>query len=125
MPCMHALFFSFRVHVTSQLFWEHSSHLRVCRLNLPSRGAYCGVDDDHVRFLPSAALSNALPADMLFPQDGSYFDMLSRFIDAEYADPAGFYMRGLLQMSLTKAGSRMTWSADGAAPAWTAGKLPY
>ena len=37
--------------------------------------------------------ANALPANMLFPQDGSYFDMLSRFIDAEYADPADNYMR--------------------------------
>jgi hypothetical protein len=42
--------------------------------------------------------ANSLPADMLFPQDGSYFDMLSRFIDAEYDDPADFYMRGVLEM---------------------------
>jgi hypothetical protein len=42
--------------------------------------------------------ANALPADMLFPQDGQYFDMLSRFIDAEYVDPADNYQRVALQM---------------------------
>ncbi len=42
--------------------------------------------------------ANALPANMLFPQDGNYFDMLSRFIDAEYADPADEYMRTVLKM---------------------------
>jgi hypothetical protein len=40
--------------------------------------------------------ANAQPAEMLFPQDGRFFDMLSRFIDAEYADPVDFYMRGML-----------------------------
>jgi hypothetical protein len=40
--------------------------------------------------------ANAQPADMLYPQDGRFFDMLSRFIDAEYADPADVYMRGML-----------------------------
>ena len=40
--------------------------------------------------------ANAQPADMLFPQDGRFFDMLSRFIDAEYVDPADLYMRGML-----------------------------
>src|SRR5271157_813353 len=39
---------------------------------------------------------NAQPADLLFPQDGRFFDMLSRFIDAEYVDPADLYMRGML-----------------------------
>jgi hypothetical protein len=33
---------------------------------------------------------------MLFPEDGSYFDMLSRFINAEYADKEDVYMRGML-----------------------------
>jgi len=42
--------------------------------------------------------TNAAPASMLFPQDGSYFDMLSRFIDAEYAAPADEYMRNTLRM---------------------------
>ena len=42
--------------------------------------------------------ANAAPADMLFPQDGSYFDMLSQFIDAEYVDPADEYMRTTLKM---------------------------
>jgi len=42
--------------------------------------------------------ANAAPADMLFPQDGRYFDLLSRFIDAEYADPADEYMRTTLKM---------------------------
>lgn len=35
---------------------------------------------------------------MLFPQDGAYFDMLSRFIDAEYVDPSDEYMRNVLKM---------------------------
>ena len=42
--------------------------------------------------------ANAAPANMLFPQDGSYFDMLSRFIDAEFADPADEYMRNVSKM---------------------------
>jgi hypothetical protein len=42
--------------------------------------------------------ANATPANMLFPQDGGYFDMLSRFIDAEYVDPADEYMRTTLKM---------------------------
>jgi hypothetical protein len=29
-----------------------------------------------------------VPANMLFPTDGSAFDMLARFIDSEYVDPA-------------------------------------
>jgi hypothetical protein len=46
----------------------------------------------------SFAPANAQPANMLFPQDGSYFEMLSRFIDAEYVNPADLYMRGMLHM---------------------------
>ena len=42
--------------------------------------------------------ANAAPADMLFPQDGSYFEMLSRFIDAEYVDPSDEYMLTVLKM---------------------------
>jgi hypothetical protein len=32
---------------------------------------------------------------MLYPQDGTAFDMLSRFINHEYVDPADMYMRGV------------------------------
>jgi hypothetical protein len=32
---------------------------------------------------------------MLFPTDGSAFDMLARFIDDEYVDPADMWMRGV------------------------------
>lgn len=39
---------------------------------------------------------NAKPADLLFPRDGAYFDMLSRFIDSEYVDPSDLDMRGFL-----------------------------
>ena len=38
----------------------------------------------------------ATPANMLYPQDGSAFDMLARFIEHEYADPADMEMRGML-----------------------------
>ncbi len=40
--------------------------------------------------------ASALPANMLYPNDGSAFDMLARFIDHEYADPADMEMRGVL-----------------------------
>ena len=36
-----------------------------------------------------------VPANMLFPTDGSAFDMLARFIDSEYVDPADMWMRGV------------------------------
>jgi len=32
--------------------------------------------------------ASATPADMLYPQDGNAFDLLSRFIDHEYVDPS-------------------------------------
>jgi len=32
---------------------------------------------------------------MLYPEDGTAFDMLARFIDHEYVDPAHMYMRGM------------------------------
>src|SRR5579862_1413971 len=35
-------------------------------------------------------------ANMLYPQDGNAFDMLSRFIDHEYVDPSDMEMRGVL-----------------------------
>ena len=35
-----------------------------------------------------------VPANMLFPIDGTAFDMLPRFIDHEYVDPADMWMRG-------------------------------
>ncbi|WP_447917721.1 DUF1254 domain-containing protein [Achromobacter aegrifaciens] len=40
--------------------------------------------------------ANQKPADLLFPRDGTYFDMLSRFIDSEHVDPADLDMRGFL-----------------------------
>lgn len=36
-----------------------------------------------------------VPANMLFPTDGTAFDMLARFIDHEYVDPADMWMRGI------------------------------
>ncbi len=36
------------------------------------------------------------PANMLYPMDGSAFDMLARFIENEYVDPRDFEMRGVL-----------------------------
>src|SRR4029450_8851926 len=40
--------------------------------------------------------ASAVPANMLYPTDGSAFDMLNRFIQHEYADPADMEMRGML-----------------------------
>ncbi len=37
-----------------------------------------------------------VPVNMLYPKDGSAFDMLSRFINSEYADPQDMEMRGML-----------------------------
>jgi hypothetical protein len=37
-----------------------------------------------------------VPVNMLYPTDASAFDMLKRFIDSEYVDPADFDMRGML-----------------------------
>lgn len=39
--------------------------------------------------------ASGVPANMLYPQDGAAFDMLSRFIDHEYVDPADMEMRGM------------------------------
>jgi hypothetical protein len=39
---------------------------------------------------------SAAAPNMLYPQDGSAFDMLSRFIDSEYVDPTDADMRGML-----------------------------
>ena len=39
--------------------------------------------------------ASGVPANMLYPQDGTAFDMLSRFINHEYVDPADMYMRGM------------------------------
>jgi hypothetical protein len=39
--------------------------------------------------------ASGVPANMLYPQDGTAFDMLSRFIDNEYVDPTQMYMRGM------------------------------
>ena len=40
--------------------------------------------------------ASARPANMLYPRDGSAFDMLNRFIQHEYVDPRDFEMRGVL-----------------------------
>jgi hypothetical protein len=40
--------------------------------------------------------ASGVPADLLFPRDASYFDMLSKFIDHEYVDPCDMDMRGML-----------------------------
>jgi hypothetical protein len=39
--------------------------------------------------------ASVVPANMLYPQDGSAFDMLARFIEHEYVDPADMEMRGM------------------------------
>jgi hypothetical protein len=39
--------------------------------------------------------ASGVPANMLYPQDGAAFDMLNRFIQHEYVDPADMYMRGV------------------------------
>lgn len=39
---------------------------------------------------------SATPADMLFPHDGSYFDMLARFVADERIDPADMDWRGMM-----------------------------
>lgn len=40
--------------------------------------------------------ASAKPANLLFPTDGTAFDMLSRYINHEYVDPQDMEMRGLL-----------------------------
>ena len=40
--------------------------------------------------------ASAVPANMLYPKDGSYLDMLARFIQHEYVDPTELDMRGML-----------------------------
>jgi hypothetical protein len=37
-----------------------------------------------------------VPVDMLYPKDGTAFDMLSRILDREYVDPEDMEMRGML-----------------------------
>ncbi|MGI6856100.1 DUF1254 domain-containing protein [Mesorhizobium sp. 1B3] len=39
--------------------------------------------------------ASGVPVNMLYPQDGSAFDMLDRFIQHEYVDPKDFEMRGM------------------------------
>jgi hypothetical protein len=39
--------------------------------------------------------ASGVPANMLYPQDGSAFEMLARFIEREYVDPRDFEMRGI------------------------------
>lgn len=40
--------------------------------------------------------ASKVPANMLYPQDGSAFEMLDRFVQHEYADPQDMEMRGVL-----------------------------
>ena len=40
--------------------------------------------------------ASGVPVNMLFPKDGSAFDMLKRAIDAEYVEPTDMNMRGML-----------------------------
>jgi hypothetical protein len=40
--------------------------------------------------------ASATPTNMLYPEDGTAFDMLDRFIQHEYVDPRDFQMRGVL-----------------------------
>jgi hypothetical protein len=40
--------------------------------------------------------ASAQPADMLFPGDGTAFDIINRYIQHEYVDPADMELRGLL-----------------------------
>ena len=40
--------------------------------------------------------ASGVPCNMLFPADGTYFDMLDRFIQAEAVDPADLDLRGFL-----------------------------
>jgi len=47
--------------------------------------------------------ASAAPANMLYPADGGYYDMLSRFIQHEYVDPTELDMRGMLHsIGITK-----------------------
>lgn len=39
--------------------------------------------------------ASGVPVNMLYPQDGTAFDMLARFIDHEYVDTKDFEMRGM------------------------------
>jgi hypothetical protein len=39
--------------------------------------------------------ASGVPANMLYPQDGTAFDMFNRFIQHEYVDPTQLYMRGM------------------------------
>jgi len=47
--------------------------------------------------------ASAVPADLLYPKNGSYYDMLARFIQHEYVDPSESDIRGLLRsIGITK-----------------------
>jgi hypothetical protein len=39
--------------------------------------------------------ASGVPVNMLYPQDGTAFDMLARFIEHEYVDPADMELRGM------------------------------
>jgi len=47
--------------------------------------------------------ASAVPANMLYPRDSSYYDMLARFIQHEHVDPTELDMRGMLRsIGITK-----------------------
>ena len=48
------------------------------------------------------------PAYMLFPPDGSYFDMLTRFVDEETVDPADMDWRSMMAAIGIQKASRKT-----------------
>ncbi|UQZ90478.1 DUF1254 domain-containing protein [Deltaproteobacteria bacterium Smac51] len=52
-----------------------------------------GKDSAKAMSFPDAS---GVPIDMLYPKDGSAFDMLARYIDSEYVDEADMEMRGIL-----------------------------
>lgn len=68
---------------------------------------------------PSSALPMQFPdasaadgIDMLFPRDGAYFDMLDRFIQAEYVDEKDLDMRGFLHTIGIEKGQQFAPDAD-------------
>lgn len=52
--------------------------------------------------------ASGVELDMLFPRDGSYFDMLDRFIQAEAVDPHDLDMRGFLHTIGIEKGAKFT-----------------
>jgi hypothetical protein len=66
-----------------------------------------------------------VPCDMLFPEDGKYFEMLGRFIDREYVDPADLDMRGFLHTIGIEKGKPFKPDADMAKLLDSAGRAAF